>query len=229
MELPRPAATRQNAGLIFGPILNGQILWLPPRIEDFDESLRDWLGGDWRFLSEAVLIPESAWTNLHRLCSRLPAAHRFPRAVRRDLMRLWQWDMPSAVDVERPYQLEGWPAGTALASEPLDLDATSTVICSHCEWCQSEPEGAVAGRFVRLEDWGGQVNIVYFDVQPPQEWRAFGVGLENGFVIATDWVFQNGTADPEISDTEGPPKIEECHDLNRHRDGAKDVRQRFPR
>jgi hypothetical protein len=137
--------------------------------------------------------------------------------------------MPSAVDVERPYQLEGWPAGTALASEPLDLDATSTVICSHCEWCQSEPEGAVAGRFVRLEDWGGQVNIVYFDVQPPQEWRAFGVGLENGFVIATDWVFQNGTADPEISDTEGPPKIEECHDLNRHRDGAKDVRQRFPR
>src|SRR5262245_62748990 len=101
--------------------LDSQILWIPPRLDEIDEYWRNELS-ERCLIRDSVLMPEATWTALGRRFANLPAADAYPRATRRDLARMWLWEMPEAVRVDELEELEDQLWGTVLACDPLDLE-----------------------------------------------------------------------------------------------------------
>ncbi len=99
------------------------LLWLPPSREEFPD-LWDTV------ISEAVLMPETTWESMRQRFPNMPAAESYPLATRRDFATLWLAEMPEVVRTLEIRRLESL-LGTALASDPLDLEPAREVIAAN--------------------------------------------------------------------------------------------------
>jgi hypothetical protein len=155
------------------------LLWLPPNQDDFPDL---W----WPVISEPVLMSERTWEWLRQKFPNMPAAESYPLATRRDLATLWMAEMPEVVRTSQLRKLEPL-VSTALASDPLDLEAARYAIGQIVNWVEERPKEPVAGKLLRDDEI--EINTLFFDGPPTTLWPAFAIGTPVSFTLGDDVVF----------------------------------------
>ncbi len=176
-------------GLAFIELVGDYLLWVPPTAADVPwEDVTDYRRS--RFRQKTLLMPVNVWNNLRGRFPNLPAADHFPPPRKCDLANLWFDEMPEDVRVDSPEKLTVRLLHEAIASDPSELDESRENVADWLAWMQTEPNTLVPGRFVRVQDFDGSLNSLFFEGPPFPEWKAFVVGPRRGLVFGNQWVFQ---------------------------------------
>jgi hypothetical protein len=171
-----------QAGLANIVRLGDQLLWLPPRMRANSRL------SDVNLIQEPVLMPVATWEKLRKTTTNVPPATTFSSAAIGDLASLWLHEIPRDASIREIENITSW-LRTALASDPVDLDAARQIVASLVHWICSIPERIAEGRLLRKEDCGKAVNTFYFD---GYEWPSFLEGREHSLACGAEWIFIEG-------------------------------------